>query len=189
MIKPSKNDDLIHNRIENWFNSTIGAESNVMLVGGGEEPVYLPANKSCTKHRIIYRLDYASSALHELAHWSLAGAKRKLEIDYGYWYSPDGRTPDQQAHFEKVEVKPQAVEWIFSRACGLPFSVSADNLDAELGPSLQFKEAIVAQVKHYCDHGLPKWVEAIALGLVRTFGLIDQATLFSSEYYQLEGLN
>lgn len=59
--------------------------------------------------------------MHELAHWCIAGPERRLLADYGYWYEPDGRTEQIQAEFEKVEVKPQAVEWILSASCGFPF--------------------------------------------------------------------
>ena len=36
--------------------------------------------------------------------------------------------------FEKVEVRPQAYEWILSVSAGFPFTVSCDNLDGEFEP-------------------------------------------------------
>ncbi len=36
--------------------------------------------------------------------------------DLGYWYAPDGRIEEQQALFEQVEIKPQAIEWLFAKS-------------------------------------------------------------------------
>ena len=108
-------------------------------MGGGEEPLYLPSSDpDRAPHRIVYREDYFASALHEVAHWCLAGVARRDREDYGYWYAPDGRDAQAQVEFERVEARPQALEWIFSDACGFPFELSADNLAAGLGPSDRF---------------------------------------------------
>jgi elongation factor P hydroxylase len=126
-----------------------------VLVGGGEEPLYLPSSEPGAPHRIVYRADYFASALHEVAHWCLAGpARRRLE-DYGYWYAPDGRDADQQAAFERVESRPQALEWIFSDACGFPFTLSADNLEAGFGPSPSFRAAVERERERLASQGLP----------------------------------
>lgn len=61
----------------------------------------------------------------------IAGEQRRLLPDLGYWYAPDGRTAEQQALFEQVEIKPQAIEWLFSKAFGRKFRVSLDNLTGE----------------------------------------------------------
>ena len=82
------------------------------------------------------------------------GEARRQQVDYGYWYAPDGRSTEQQALFEQVEVKPQALEWLLSTACGYRFRVSADNLEADLGASEGFKQAIFEQVQHYCRQGV-----------------------------------
>ncbi len=76
---------------------------------------------------------FFNSALHEISHWSIAGDKRRLLPDLGYWYAPDGRTAEQQALFEQVEIKPQAIEWLFATAFGRKFRVSLDNLTGEGG--------------------------------------------------------
>ena len=94
--------------------------------------------------------------LVEQAHWCIAGKSRRLLRDYGYWYVPDGRNASQQFEFERVEVKPQALEWLFSTACGIQFKVSADNLNNDMGISPSFKKAIAAQARAYCEHGLSK---------------------------------
>jgi elongation factor P hydroxylase len=136
------------------------------LIGGAAEPIYLPAGEKRELSEIHFRHDYSASALHEVAHWCVAGPERRTQVDFGYWYAPDGRTHEQQNVFEQVEVKPQALEWIFSRAAGMSFKVSADNLAQGIGASSAFKQAITAQARHYCDNGLParaaQWVGALA---------------------------
>lgn len=92
--------------------------------------------------------------LVEQAHWCVAGQQRRLQHDYGYWYAPDGRTQEQQQQFERVEVKPQALEWLFSVATGTRFRVSADNLNSAMGASDAFKQAIVNQAHHFCQQGV-----------------------------------
>lgn len=139
------------------FNATFAATENTVLVGGGAEPEYLPATADAPA-RIIFREDFASSALHEVAHWCIAGPARRQLHDFGYWYNPDGRSPQQQAEFERVEVKPQAVEWALSRAAGIRFHLSADNLAS--GPqgndaSAAFRDAVFQQCQQYFANGLP----------------------------------
>jgi len=139
------------------FNATFAVTENTVLVGGGAEPEYLPATTDAPA-RIIFREDFASSALHEVAHWCIAGPARRQLHDFGYWYNPDGRSPQQQAEFELVEVKPQAVEWALSRAAGLRFHLSADNLAS--GPqgndaSAAFRDAVFQQCQQYFANGLP----------------------------------
>lgn len=146
------------------------AALNTRLVGGHEEPFYRPASESgASWHQVEFTRDYPASALHEAAHWCVAGAGRRKLPDYGYWYAPDGRSTAQQAEFELVEVKPQALEWIFSRACGLKFQVSADNLDAGLGPSEAFRRNIWRQVQRYCREGVNSRAHQFALALAAAF--------------------
>ena len=163
-----------------------GAEGlNTRLQGGAPEPFYRPADAQQPYHVVEFTLDYAASALHEAAHWCVAGSARRLLPDYGYWYAPDGRSTAQQAEFERVEVKPQALEWIFAQACGLRFRVSADNLDAGLGPSDQFKRNIWLQVLSYCRDGMNSRARQFALALATAFGSPDP---LSESHYHLEGL-
>lgn len=136
------------------FESCFAAEFKTCLMPGGEEPEYLPPNTE-SRGRVIFKHDYFASALHEVAHWCLAGAERRLLPDYGYWYAPDGRTPEQQREFEQVEVKPQALEWLFSEAACAPFQISVDNLNQRLGASAAFKEAVAEQARAYLRDGLP----------------------------------
>lgn len=112
------------------FAREFAASHRTRLVAGGDEPLYRPAAAPGGWHEIVFRHDYFQSALHEIAHWCVAGAARRQQPDYGYWYDPDGRTRAQQARFEQVEARPQAVEWVLTAACGRRFAVSLDNLDA-----------------------------------------------------------
>ena len=127
---------------------------NTILEGGAAEPLYRPANEHQPHHLITFTHDYYASALHEIAHWLVAGENRRLQEDYGYWYAPDGRTIEQQLKFEQLEVKPQALEWMLSQAAGFGFRVSADNLQAGMGASDEFKAKIFAQVQQWCGTGL-----------------------------------
>ena len=92
------------------FNHTFSSSMNTLLIKGGDEPLYSPANEACEYHQIIFAHGFFSSALHEISHWCLAGTNRRLKEDFGYWYTPDGRDESQQREFEQVEIKPQAIE-------------------------------------------------------------------------------
>jgi elongation factor P hydroxylase len=136
-------------------------------MGGGAEPEYQPAATPHDLHTIVYRHDYVASALHEVAHWCLAGPRRRQLLDYGYWYAPDGRTADQQAEFERVEIKPQALEWVFADALGIPFELSADNIAAGGAPSPTFAKAVAQQRRDYAANGLPPRAAQFAACLQR----------------------
>lgn len=138
------------------FEQCFRAEFNTRLVAGGREPEYLPANANAKEACIVFTRDYFASALHEIAHWCLAGPERRQQLDYGYWYAPDGRNAQQQEEFERVEVKPQALEWLFAEAAGFGFRVSVDNLNLACEPSAAFKNAIAAQAQQYVVQGLPR---------------------------------
>jgi elongation factor P hydroxylase len=128
---------------------------NTELVANGAEPEYIPADSHNPRHRIIFTRDYFRSALHEIAHWCVAGEARRQLHDFGYWYAPDGRSAAQQAAFEAVEVKPQALEWLFCEAAGHPFRVSLDNLSGEPTDALPFRQRVVEQVGRYLEEGIP----------------------------------
>ena len=83
-------------------------------------------------------------ALHEVAHWCVAGPRRRCLDDYGYWYAPDGRDAAAQAEFLRVEVRPQALEALFCAACNHPFRVSLDNLDGDPGDEARFAADVQA---------------------------------------------
>lgn len=126
-----------------WF-----SHLNVTLVKGDFEPEYFPADETAPA-RIQFAHGFFNSALHEISHWCIAGDQRRLLPDLGYWYAPDGRTAEQQALFEQVEIKPQAIEWLFSKAFGRKFRVSLDNLTGEGGNGASFKDNVYAQLQRY----------------------------------------
>lgn len=144
-------DDLI--RI---FNNCFQNSYHTQLAYGQDEPIYLPAHDKQFYHTIFFAHGFFSSALHECAHWFLAGEQRRTLIDYGYWYMPDGRSAEQQALFQQVEVKPQALEWVLSKACGHLFRLSFDNLQGDTPEAEQFSIAVQKQVIVYESLGLPK---------------------------------
>jgi len=104
--------------------------------------------------------------MHEVAHWCIAGKARRQQLDYGYWYKPDGRTQAQQSTFETVEVKPQALERILCKAAGMTFRLSVDNVaDPLCKPSEAFTDAVQVQTVAYLQQGLPKRAQHYAQAL------------------------
>jgi hypothetical protein len=126
-----------------------------VLVKGDGEPIYLPKTSIYDFHQVVFAHGFFSSAMHELAHWCIAGIERRKLVDYGYWYEPDGRTLDQQLAFAQVEAKPQALEWIFNYACNRRFHISLDNLNGISGDDLPFKQAVLQEIRIYQHRGLP----------------------------------
>lgn len=142
------------------FNRIFKASENTILVGGAAEPLYRPADQASIFHQIIFTQNYFSSALHEIAHWCIAGRKRRELLDYGYWYYPDGRDEEQQNLFEKVELKPQALELIFSETTGSPFHISLDNLSGKLVSNVEeFEQKVRQEAEFYRKQGLPERAE------------------------------
>lgn len=139
------------------FADCFGEEYNTKLVKGDDEPVYLPADEQTPYHRIVFAHGFFTSALHEISHWCIAGEARRLQADYGYWYCPDGRDEKTQCEFESVEIKPQAFDWFFCVASGIPFNVSCDNLEGDFDPDrVAFQRKVHAQVMEYLANGIPE---------------------------------
>lgn len=124
-------------------------------------------------NKIFFNRDYVASALHEAAHWCIAGSARREQVDYGYWYAPDGRNSQQQRMFEKVEVKPQAIEWAFSMACNASFSISNDNLLLTEHDSSVFEHAVKKQLLCYVKQGFPASAQQFLSVLRQYFGTPD----------------
>lgn len=148
------------------FEQVFFQQYNTRLIKGGDEPLYSPANESCSYHQIIFAHGYYESAFHEVAHWCQAGEKRRLLEDFGYWYIPDGRNERQQNKFEQVEVIPQAIEWGFNVAAQKKFHTSADNLNGYQGDTDGFKAKVFQQVLIFIEQGFPpraqKFIDALA---------------------------
>lgn len=138
------------------FNDLFRERYRTILVRGGDEPEYLPADQPDGLARVVFAHGYYASALHEISHWCIAGEYRRTLHDYGYWYCPDGRTQAQQRAFEQVEIKPQAQEWLFSVAAGFRFHISVDNLSGGGAcDEARFRQNVLAQAKRYLETGLP----------------------------------
>jgi elongation factor P hydroxylase len=120
------------------FNSCFAHACNTQLLGGALEPLYLPAQASQSA-RLYYREDFAASALHEAAHWCIAGKRRRGLVDFGYAYEPPPRSETSQQNFYRLELKVQTLECFFAQAAGVVFRPSADNLSADVR---HFAEAI-----------------------------------------------
>lgn len=164
--------------LESIFAGQFSSTYQTILSGGADEPLYSPANDADSKSIIYYREDYFASALHEVAHWCIAGEQRLKQIDFGYWYLPDGRNTAQQEAFQQAEIKPQALEMLFSIASNYPFKISIDNLsasDLDNGATSKqnadevFKQAVLEQAKNYCRNGLPARGQTFYTALVRYY--------------------
>lgn len=152
------------------FEACFFESHNTRLIEGADEPLYLPSGDERPYASIFFRSDFFASALHECAHWLIAGHERRKLVDFGYWYFPDGREPSRQKMFEAAEVKPQAMEWILSKAAGYRFHISLDNLngtDFDLQP---FQEALYKQITLYCTKGLPKRASTLREALCSFYG-------------------
>lgn len=179
-MRPHHHQDLIK-----IFNDLFEESEETILVPEGKEPLYIPKDASCSKHQIVFTHDYYSSALHEIAHWCIASKERRQLVDYGYWYEPHRESSQDQSLFEKVESKPQALEWIFSTAAGLRFFISADNLSLNNEVSLSFKQSIHQHAIHYLTVGLPKRAKLLTEQLLLFYNLKEK---FSIASFSLENL-
>lgn len=147
--------------------NTLFAHQQVILVRSSGEPEYFPAHGN-QPARIEFAHGFFASALHEMSHWCMAGKARRTLSDFGYWYAPDGRSAAQQQAFEHVEIKPQALECLFTLACKNSFQVSQDNLFATFDTSgSTFANDVYMQVIEYIEkpHTLPRDAKV----LLRTF--------------------
>lgn len=167
----------------NIFNACFFDKFNTRLVKGGEEPLYLPEDGIRPHNELFFAHGFFSSALHECAHWLIAGEERRKLVDFGYWYVPDGRSAEEQELFQSVEVKPQAIEWILSRASGYHFQISIDNLNGSKSNTDAFKYAVHQQVKTYCACGLSKRAETFRQALCHFYG---KSLHLNSEDFDIE---
>ena len=159
-------DDLI-----TLFNNLFRESYRTVLVRGGDEPEYLPASTANGLAQVVFARGFFASALHEISHWCIAGEHRRTLYDYGYWYCPDGRTHEQQQAFEQVEVKPQALEWLFALAAGSSFHISVDNLAGDgAADEHGFRRRVNRQGAQYLEQGLPKRAQMFFDSLADFYG-------------------
>jgi hypothetical protein len=147
--------------IADRFNRGAGRRYRTVLVGGAMEPLYLPAAPGCFAE-IHYTRDYAQSALHELAHWCIAGARRRALVDYGYWYQPPPRNPAQRDRFFAVESRVQGLELLLARAAGVRFHVSVDDPGSDPG---DFEARVQAAARDWLGSGLPERTRTVLSSL------------------------
>ncbi len=153
------------------FDRCFSDEFQTRLIKGDDEPIYLPADAESPWNRVVFAHGFYASALHEISHWCIAGEARRKQVDFGYWYCPDGRDALTQSQFETVEVKPQALEWMFCVAAGFPFNVSCDNLNGDCEPDrIAFQRKMHAQVMSYLTSGIPARPARFIAALAEFYG-------------------
>ena len=142
------------------FNQCFAQAYAVEMRGGADEPLYLPANLD-KPAELIFREDFPASALHEAAHWCIAGEQRRKQPDFAYTYIAAPRSDAQQALFFAAELRTQALESVFAQAANVIFNPSADNLTVDVAA---FAGAI-AQYRVKTD----EWLNTQAGGRALTF--------------------
>jgi elongation factor P hydroxylase len=171
------------------FNQLFMDRNNTCLKHSDDEPIYLPADEQNPHHRILFAHGFFASALHEISHWCIAGEERRLLVDFGYWYEPDGRSEEKQREFEQVEVKPQAIEWILTKASGRSFNISTDNLSGDAQAIAagreQFANNVVKQAKIYLLNDLPERAAILKQALLDYY---QPNTFLDSDQFQLSEL-
>lgn len=157
--------------LETVFNACFLASENTCLIGGADEPFYLPADAESPIHRLFYREDFFASALHEIAHWCIAGPSRRQQRDFGYWYEPEGRSAQAQAAFLGVEARPQALEYYLSAACGYRFQLSLDSFDPDSYEAMRklFAQRVVSEAQQLQSRGLPERAARLCEALAAEF--------------------
>ncbi len=183
-----KSGDMVSDEQERWtlndimalFDGVFALHCQTRLIKGGDEPLYRPATVATPYHQVIFARGYFASALHEISHWCIAGKKRRLLEDYGYWYLPDGRNAQEQQAFENAEIAPQALEKLFTHVCGRTFHVSVDNLGGEVEVDREaFAQRVTARAQRYVAEGLPQRANAFYVALARYYqhgDTLEQAT-------------
>ena len=187
-MNPCNPDQLI-SLFDTLFVPLSNTRLNYCQAEGHDEPIYLPSDAIIQHHRILFAHGFFASALHEISHWCIAGEQRRLLVDFGYWYEPDGRSAEQQREFEKVEIKPQAIEWILTKACGRKFNISTDNLDGDAHEIAAGREAfarnVLIQVKKYLEYGLPQRAAVLKQALLDYYQVNEE---LKSDHFQLSEL-
>ncbi len=157
--------------LQHCFDSQFSKSHSTRLVGGFDEPYYL-APRPGAPAEIRFKEDFVSSALHEIAHWCIAGARRRSLDDYGYWYVP-GRSGEDQRRFEVAERQPQALEWILSVAAGQHFRVSVDNFDEPACYLAAHRSSVRHAALQRLNGGLPPRAARFAGSLAKLSGVND----------------
>ena len=80
------------------FNQCFGQTYNVEISGGADEPLYTPATPTKAA-QLIFRENFPASALHEAAHWCIAGELRRNSTDFALTYIAAPRSETEQEQF------------------------------------------------------------------------------------------
>ncbi|NCF44350.1 MAG: hypothetical protein GWP70_05950 [Proteobacteria bacterium] len=128
---PHISDEALSLLIAQVFADCFMAPFHTLLLGGAAQPLYLPA-RAGEPAQLMFREDYPASALHEVAHWCIAGAIRRQHEDFGYPYICPPRSLQRQREFFSAELRTQSLERFFADALGLTFKPSADNFEADV---------------------------------------------------------
>ena len=158
-------------QVQHCFNNCFGENYRLEMRGGATEPIYIPPNAD-EIGKLIYRSDYASSALHEAAHWCIAGPARRARVDFGYEYLCPPRSPREQVF--RSEYRVQALEWIFSDCAQVVFHPSADNLDADTGQFLGKLELFKAEEVHRLESQFHSRASVFSRSLVKSVCCFSQ---------------
>ncbi|WP_241624301.1 elongation factor P hydroxylase [Rosenbergiella epipactidis] len=113
---------------------------NLTIKGEAEEPYY-EAPRENINAVLYFRDNYPRSLLHEISHYCLAGDRRRALDDFGYWYTPSGRSAEDQQRFEVVEARPQGLEKVLCEIVGIKFSPSLDDFSGR-PPSESFLKCL-----------------------------------------------
>ncbi len=109
-------------RLIDLFDATFYQRYNTRLVAGTHEPIYMPASHKCRFHQVIFGHGFFASALHEVAHWCLAGERTfnistdNLNASKSPIVWPDVNQNIAEQHFQ-IAVSAQARHYV---AQGLP---------------------------------------------------------------------
>ena len=109
-----------------------------MMIGGAAEPLYLP-HTGRIRRAFSIRADFAASALHEAAHWCIAGSRRRVLIDYGYRYdAAAARSATRGTRSLPRSATCRHWSVLFARVAGMPFRISADDFGDDDGRTRTF---------------------------------------------------
>ena len=158
-------------------------ERTVLVRALSCDPVYYPQSESREFAEIHFANNFFSSALHEIAHWLIAGPDRRGKLDYGYWYKPDGRDQAEQQHFEQFEARNQGLEWILSTAANHCFHISADNINGDSTDGVVFAGAVRENALLFLEKGFTGRTKTFVDALIAEFG--DHQRFFT--YWQSIG--
>jgi elongation factor P hydroxylase len=145
-------------------------EKTVLVRAATVDPVYYPRSEARPLAEIHFANNFFSSALHEIAHWLIAGSERRTKLDYGYWYKPDGRDQEEQQHFERFEARNQGLEWILSSAANHDFHVSSDNLSGDSSDNSGFARCVKENALSLLQKGFSGRSKTLIDALIAEFG-------------------